>query len=402
MTNFKNNAKCLGCGGELVFSGTHQALFCANCGRVHNFEKKNKIIKLAYNSEMINSRINNAENKSTNKNEIQVNKTIDGNNVQNNELIGENEENLNENNANLQEKTPEKTDKKTVKTTTNCPNCGAKFQQNAQNITLSCPYCGTKFVKNNEEFSGLKPNNIIPFAFDKQKAIEFYKQNVKHKWFLPNKFKKNPNVDTVSGTYISCFSFDSFTISTYSGVLVETDRTYHNGEWHEHSSTKRISGTKKMQFNDVIVESSRITNQKSFDEIKPFIIDDKTCFEYNKNFLRGYNVETYDNHPTNCKKISEELMKVQIKNEILRGYSYDRVQYFNLSTTFENNKFSYILLPVYFINFKYKNKNYQTYLNGQTGRIGNNLPKSATKITFTVLLGVLFFLLIFLLPLLLN
>jgi len=332
----KTNLKCLGCGGDLVFSGDHQALLCKNCARTQSFDVKHNVIKLDY--------ANNLEN-----------------DVKNNELK-----------------------------TANCKNCGAKLDIKNREITKTCPYCSSNFVLDKSEIVGLKPNNIIPFTFSKNKAIEYYKKNVKHKWFLPNKFKKNPNVDNVDGTYVSCFSFDSNTSSQYSGALSVDHTEFHDGKSYTRTETKFIKGTKNLDFKNFLVESSALTNQVAFDEIKPFVIDDDTCFEYNENFLRGYNVESYDNNLNNCKVISEELMKVKIKDNILSGYHYSRVQYFNLTTTFENNKFSYILLPIYFINFNYKNKNYRTYLNGQTGKIGNDLPKSKVKITFAVLLGILF------------
>lgn len=333
----KSNSKCLGCGGELKFSPESQALVCTICGRNHKFNINNNVLKFVYDKEKL--------------------KSIDKS--------------------------------KSVKTT-NCSNCGASLSVNEREITKTCPYCESNFVLDKTEIVGLKPNSIIPFTFSKEKAIQYYKKNVKHKWFLPNKFKKNPNVDNVNGTYISCFSFDSNTVSEYNGALSIDHTEYVNGKTYVRTETKHISGTKNLNFENFLVESSSLTNQTSFEEIKPYVVNSDTCFEYDENFLRGYSVESYDNDVNSCKQISEQLMKVQIKNSILSRYHYSRVQYFNLTTTFDNNKYSYILLPIYFINFNYKNKNYRTYLNGQTGKIGNDLPKSKVKITFAVLLGILF------------
>lgn len=336
----KSNIKCQGCGGDLIFSGDKQALYCKNCGRIHTFEVKHNILKFDYNENII--------------------------------------------------KPQEKSNGKK----TNCTNCGAELDIKEREITKICPYCGSNFVLNENEIVGLKPNCVVPFAFDKEKAIEYYKKNVKHKYYLPNKFKKEPNIESVFGTYISCFSFDCSTKSSYDGAIAISTSSSRNGQIENDVSIRRIRGNKDLEFKNYIVESSHLTNQKSFEDIKPFIIDNDTCCEYDENFLRGYQVESYDNDLKNCKKISEELMKVEIKNKILSQYSYSYVQYFNLTTTFQNNKYSYILLPIYFINFNYKNKTYKAYLNGQTGRLGNDLPKSKVKIAFTVLLGLLFLLLI--------
>ena len=209
---------------------------------------------------------------------------------------------------------------------------------NEREITKICPYCGSNFVLNENEIVGLKPNCVIPFAFDKEKAIEYYKKNVKHKYYLPNKFKKEPNVESVFGTYISCGSFDCSTKSSFDGAIAISTANSRNGRIENDVTVRHIKGNKDLEFKNYIIESSHLTNQKSFEDIKPFIVDDDTCCEYDKNFLRGYQVESYDNDLKNCKKISEELMKVEIKNKILSQYSYSYVQYFNLTTTFQNNK----------------------------------------------------------------
>ena len=53
------------------------------------------------------------------------------------------------------------------------------------------------------------------------------------------------------------------------------------------------------------------------------------------------------------------------------------------------------MLPIYQIEFEYKDKKYLSYMNGQTGRVGTGIPKSPVKITFTVLLVLLFLAIIF-------
>jgi hypothetical protein len=46
------------------------------------------------------------------------------------------------------------------------------------------------------------------------------------------------------------------------------------------------------------------------------------------------------------------------------------------------------MLPVYVGNFKYKQKLYNYYINGSSGKVGGKTPLSALKIACTVLLAV--------------
>jgi len=335
----KLNSKCTSCGGNLVFSPENNCVLCENCNKAYKIEAKKEHLKFPYT---------------------------------------QNEENLN------------------FKTkTTNCSNCGALVTLNPREITKTCPYCGSNFVLEKEEMVGLSPNGIIPFKFNKQKAIEYYLNGVKKKRFLPNKFKKSPTLGSISATYIPCFSFDCNTESSYSGRLsyTETD-TDSNGNRHSHTYYKNIKGTKEMAFENVIVESGEQTVQHLFEQIEPY--NHEEVYEYNPDFLRGYNAESYNNTLKNCKILSNNLIEQRIKRAILSKYTYDRVEYFSMHTNYSNERFSYLLLPVYFINFSYKEKNYKTYINGQTGKIGDDLPKSKVKKFFAILLPIILFAAIFL------
>lgn len=63
----------------------------------------------------------------------------------------------------------------------------------------------------------------------------------------------------------------------------------------------------------------------------------------------------------------------------------------------EKIKDDYILLPVFMVNIKYKDKIYTFAMNGQTGEIVGNIPLDKTR---TVLFSLVIFILTFLLCLL--
>lgn len=340
----KSNSKCLGCGGNLIYDPQENNLVCENCKSIKNFDKNFCIDKKDY-------------------------KIID------------------------------KTENKISKTT-NCSNCGASLDVIENRISLHCPYCNSNFVLDDNEILGLKPDLIIPFKFNKNKAFEHYKNGVKKQFFLPNKFKNSPTFNNIYGTYIPSFCFDADTNSTYFGSLTCSKTTRLNGQTHTTRYTKNINGTKQMSFNNIFVEASNLTEQKSFNNILPFKLEENETYSYSGNFIRGYKVESYEDNLISCKVMSENLINKKIEKAILSNYSYDFVNYLNINTTFLNNKYAYVLVPVYFIDIKYKNKIYHTYLNGQTGKLGKNLPKSGVKIIFLVLGIILFFASFFILPLL--
>lgn len=269
-----------------------------------------------------------------------------------------------------------------------CPNCGANVILNKLEYSKACPYCGSSLVGDTSELPSIAPDGIIPFTFSNEEAVDKYVAGLRKKWFVPNAFKKAPPVDNIHGVYIPSFGYDADTISKYSGTLA-TDHTTRDaqGNTHTHTTYQHISGTHKDKFVDTLVETSSKMNQTELMAIEPF--DTSKMVKFNQSFIMGYTVEHYENTLEECKKVAESLMEDNIKNRILSGYHYDRVESFHMSTDYFDQKYMYYLLPTYKCDYKYKEKNYTTFMNGQTGKVGKGYPKSAVKITFFVLFWIL-------------
>ena len=119
--------------------------------------------------------------------------------------------------------------------------------------------------------------------------------------------------------------------------------------------------------------------------------------KYDSDFIRGYSVEHFNNTLENCFKLSRISIDNKIRSQILSKYNYTSVVKLDVQTTYSNEKYCYHLLPVYKLDFNYKQKDYSTFMNGQTGKVGTGLPKSKVKITFFVLGIIAIFVGIFLL-----
>ena len=119
----------------------------------------------------------------------------------------------------------------------------------------------------------------------------------------------------------------------------------------------------------------------------PYISSDR--FEFDNNFILGYSVEYYTDKLSDCKVRADSTIDGIIRNNILSSYHYDRVRYLNISTKRSDEKFAYGILPAYKFTYNYNKKNYVTFMNGQTGKVGSGLPKSKIKITLFVLMIIL-------------
>lgn len=274
-----------------------------------------------------------------------------------------------------------------------CVNCGAKIVLSKSETATTCPFCGTAHVQKTEELAGLKPDAVLPFTFGREKALDFSKNWARKRFFAPRKFKKNLNAENVNGVYTPCFTFDSSTYSTYRGRIGKhytttvgsgkNQRTVTRTEW------KNISGNYSDFFDDIAITAGDKCGQKELDGIAPF--DTNSGKEYKEQYLLGFMAYHYDHELSECWDKAKSRIDEFIRKRILSKYNYDVVDYLNVSTTHEKVKYKYVMIPVYVGHFTFKEKLYNFFVNGTTGKTFGKYPKSPLKLGGLILFGAIVF-----------
>ena len=95
----------------------------------------------------------------------------------------------------------------------------------------------------------------------------------------------------------------------------------------------------------------------------------------------------YDKSIEDCWGTAKGKMDAVIRRSILSQYSYDTVDYLNVSTTHEAVTYKYVMIPVYVGNFNYKKKLYNFFVNGVSGKVSGKTPVSALRVLIAVGLG---------------
>lgn len=329
--------KCQSCGSNMVFDPKTQSLKCKHCGDKSSFDKSDDVKELS-----IEDAFNVVENWDTDS------------------------------------------------TVYRCNNCGAVVVLDAMDSATFCPYCSTSHIVKEEDLSGLKPNAVYPFTLTNDEALSNSKTWVKKKIFAPKKFKKSLVAPNIRGIYEPCFTFDSQTYSTYQGRIGKRHtRTVGSGK-NRRTQTyivwRHISGTFDYSFDDVMIDSSTSFDQKVLDNLSPFNYD--TIKVYEKNYLSGYFARRHDKSISDAWVDAKDVIDKVLKRKILSQYVYDVVDYLNVSTIHNEVTYKYVLLPTYQLVYKYNKKNYNVYINGNTGKVAGKVPLSPLKIGLACLIGV--------------
>jgi len=329
--------KCEGCGGNMIFDPQTQTLKCEYCGSTIDFEKDRKVREIAL------------------------------------------------------EKAFEKAEKWDSTIVVRCENCGAKVVIGADEVAKECPYCGTSQIKKTEEIAGIRPNAVFPFTITADNAQCAAKKWAKRKLFAPRKFKKSIEAKNFHGVFEPGFTFDSYTFSTYNGVLGKTKTRVvgsgKNRRTETYTEWRHVSGTYSTAFDDITIAASDTENgKKSINDLLPY--DYERLSVYEKKFLAGYQANHYKKDVKACWESAKRTMDAIIRQRILNKYDCDRVQYLNVSTTHDDVTYKYVLYPVYRFNYNYKQKDYDIAVNGTTGKVAGKTPVSPLRVLLAVGLGI--------------
>jgi LSD1 subclass zinc finger protein len=283
-------------------------------------------------------------------------------------------------------------------TTIKCGNCGASSTLKPNITSDSCPFCASPIVITGGGTSSsiIKPKYLLPFKIDQKTAFSDFKKWIDGLWFAPNDLKKYvDNAEKLNGMYIPYWTYDSKTVSEYTGqrgdnyTTTESYSVTINGKTEERTRTvTRIrwsyaSGTVYNDFDDVLVLASNSLPEKYTNALEPW--DTENLTEYNDKFLSGFRSESYQIDVKSGFERSKLIMDAGIRESICNDIGGDHQRISSVDTRYNDITFKHILLPVWLSAYRYSNKVYRFMINGRTGEVQGERPYSAIKITLAIL-----------------
>ncbi|MCL2218942.1 MAG: hypothetical protein FWB94_03515 [Chitinispirillia bacterium] len=255
----------------------------------------------------------------------------------------------------------------------NCPSCGAELFGNENTVAAVCPCCGNAQIVIRRLSGDLKPDYVIPFKLEKKAAADAMKEFCMKKRLLPKFFTQENHVDSMQGIYVPFWLFDANASGcVYFNAVKKIRRGSGKNAYTEiqHYSVIRDGS---IAFEKIPVDGSEKMDDGYMDAIEPFHYSEMK--EFHKSFLAGYVAEKYD---VSAEK-SKERAAGRIRSSLIKEFEntingYSSVTVASSAININNGKVSYGLFPVWVLNTRYQNENYQFMMNGQTGRLVGKLP----------------------------
>lgn len=284
------------------------------------------------------------------------------------------------------------------KKTVLCKACGAESVYDALEIASVCPFCGSNQVMEAADQKTMAPGGVVPFKISAKQASELFHNWIKKKWFCPKMAKESAKAKNFKGIYLPYWTFDAQTNSQYAGEY-GIDKTVKGNDGNDKIETTwyNVRGTHEEFFDDELICATTNHNQSMLRDVEPY--DTAENKNYKPEYVAGFAAERYAIGIKEAWQMAKESIGRKLRSNVERKIktekSADHVRNLQVSSTFSKLTYKYLLLPVWFSSYKYKEKVYQFMVNGQTGKVSGKTPLSIPKIIITVVAVIIIFAIIY-------
>jgi hypothetical protein len=273
-----------------------------------------------------------------------------------------------------------------------CQSCNAISVLDPSRQAQTCAFCGSaQLVAYEETKPALRPESVLPFRQSETEARDGIRAWYSRLWLAPSALKRRALTDTVRGIYLPYWTFDAH---------VEADWTAEAGHYYYETETYVVNGqtrTRQVQrirweptaghvahfFDDDLVCASVGVQPALVRGIEPFPMHDLK--PYDPGYIAGWIVERYQIDLVGAAQRARAAMDAKLQALCARQVPGDTYRSLAVDARYSKQTFKHTLAPVWLLTYTYGARRFQCVMNGVTGAVRGEYPKSAWKIALLVL-----------------
>ena len=270
-----------------------------------------------------------------------------------------------------------------------CSSCGAQIMADDQQTALFCYYCHNPVILAGKMTGDFKPDKVIGFQFSRDQALGAFKKWCGKRKFVPNDFKSSQQLEKMTGLYVPFWVADCDVDAQYQAIGKKV-RSWISGNYR-YTETKeyQVVRNARVLTRGVPADGESKIDDQLMEAIEPYDYSDVQ--DFSMSYLTGFFADKYDVDRAGVfPRIRERVDKVSrdIIHNSVKGYSSVSVKTENYNIV--KTDWQYMMLPVWFMSYKYKDKVYEFAMNGQTGKVAGTPPLSKPKLAaFSSILGLI-------------
>ncbi len=263
-----------------------------------------------------------------------------------------------------------------------CKSCGAEIMAEDDTTATFCYYCHSPVILSGRLKGDFKPSKIIGFHIEREQAEKIFKDWCGKKKFIPADFKSQQQLEKMTGLYVPFWVTDCDVNADFQ-ALGKKVRSWSSGSYR-YTETKEYTVIRKakIKVEGIPADGESKIEDLLMESIEPF---DYTALKpFDMSYFSGFFADKYDvDKAAVFPRIQERVTQASknVINQSISGYSSTIVQHQRYDI--ERTKWQYIMLPVWFMTYRYNDKIYEFAINGQTGKLAGTPPLDKAKLALT-------------------
>ncbi|MCQ2417884.1 MAG: hypothetical protein MJ071_08775 [Oscillospiraceae bacterium] len=270
-----------------------------------------------------------------------------------------------------------------------CESCGAEIMADDNTAATFCFYCHNPVILKGRVSGDLRPSYVLPFQVHREGAVDHFKAWVKKHWFLPSDFLSAGQQEKIVGLYVPFWVTD-VEVNAEMDALCKKYRTWTSGDYtYRETREFAVARKAKIMLQGLPADGASHIDDDLMEAVEPF--DYSAVKPFSMQYLSGFMADKYD---MNMSDMFPNIQKraVQASDSLVRASmrNYDSVSVSRADISVMSTKWEYMLLPVWFMTYKYKGKIYEFALNGQSAKFVGTPPLHNGKLAlFSAGIGLL-------------
>jgi hypothetical protein len=273
-----------------------------------------------------------------------------------------------------------------------CQSCNAISVLDPSRQGQTCAFCGSaQLVPYEETKPAFRPESVLPFRRAETDARDGIRAWYGRLWLAPGALKRRALTDTVRGVYLPYWTFDA---------AVEADWTAEAGHYYYETETYVVNGETRTR------QVQRIRWEPAAGHVSHFFDDDLVCASvgvqpalvrgiepfptgelkpYDAGYVAGWVVERYQIDLVGAAQRARAAMDAKLQAMCAREVPGDTYRNLVVHADYSKQTFKHILAPVWLLTYTFGARRFQCVMNGVTGAVRGEYPKSPWKIALIVL-----------------
>jgi DNA-directed RNA polymerase subunit RPC12/RpoP len=267
-----------------------------------------------------------------------------------------------------------------------CDGCGASMSYDASARTLRCPFCGSLGLSKQEDSKSIAPQRIVRFAVDHQRASAILRQWLGRGFWRPGDLANAAEITKVSAVYVPYWVFQART-HTYWTADSNQVPFGARGDWVP------VFGEHHGAYQGLLIGASGVLTPQETSDLCPY---DLSAAEPTGNVdTDNVIVEQFRVQRKYARPLAHQSLE-NLDRNACQHYVPGRCRNLRVNVLQEGLTSEPLLLPVWMMAYRYRDRVFRFLINGQTGRASGQAPVSWNKILGVIAIAGLFVLLVFL------